>query len=777
MGPNRPQEATLIKEDVKKSNHGSYENSNIRFTPYRRADMLLGIISSFIPMRPSSLLRPALILGMLTLTACNPKTTQLDNQTASGGIANNPATANVPDYTIEDNFKNVYNIDFLQNEIPEGEARDLLMENKFVVLPKYNDEFFSTYEANRYRLDPNFVTSDSILHTYHLLFGHVLQKTEEEKLATLAKSVSEDMVRQSTTQLAAVKGTSWENAAKRNLAFFAVGRKLIDPTAQVPAEVKTEVDAELALIAAKAGVAESPVMNMGGKNGDPVMTPWGELTPGLALEDYSQYIPRGHYDGKPLLENYFRTMMWYGRQTLRFKNPDEVKSAILMTRALDSDAIQEPWEKLYEITAFFVGESDDLSFPQLKELTDEIYGNDDLKKISGDDTKLTAFMEEAADLPAPKVNSIPVFRADIQADRTAEIKGFRFMGQRFTLDASVMQRLICRDVGTKSGEELCGGGIEGSRMLPSGLDVAAAFGSNEALGILDDMGETDYLHYPENMQKLRTFISGLDVKTWTQNLYWTWLFSIDPLLDVPGNGYPAFMRNTAWVRKQLQTFLGSWTELKHDTILYTKQPYAELGGGGEIPEKDDRGYVEPVPAVYERLALLTAMTRDGLAARNLLPDSQRDNLNRMHELSERLEEISMKELNNESLSDDDYELIRSYGGQIEHLWFEVNREKIDQSGMSTAEYLSENPAAIVADIATDPNGFVKEVATGNVYEIYVLVPVEGRLKLLNGTVYSFYEFPWPMNDRLTDKRWREILDAEDDTTPEQPEWTRSFIAE
>ena len=44
-------------------------------------------------------------------------------------------------------------------------------------------------------------------------------------------------------------------------------------------------------------------------------------------------------------------------------------------------------------------------------------------------------------------------------------------------------------------------------------------------------------------------------------------------------GYPSFMLKQAWDRKELNTFLGSWTELKHDTILYTKQVYADEMGG------------------------------------------------------------------------------------------------------------------------------------------------------------------------------------------------------
>ncbi len=116
------------------------------------------------------------------------------------------------------------------------------------------------------------------------------------------------------------------------------------------------------------------------------------------------------------------------------------------------------------------------------------------------------------------------------------------------------------------------------------------------------------------MEKVRTWVSGLSVADWTETLYNSWLYTFQPLLEAPGEGYPAFMQSNAWLDKQLNTVLGSWTELKHDTILYAKQVYAEMGGGPMPPEPvPPQGYVEPVPAFYARLAALTAMTRTGWA--------------------------------------------------------------------------------------------------------------------------------------------------------------------
>ena len=214
--------------------------------------------------------------------------------------------------------------------------------------------------------------------------------------------------------------------------------------------------------------------------------------------------------------------------------------------------------------------------------------------------------------------------------------------------------------------------------------------------------------------------------------------------------------------------------MKHDTILYAKQVYAEFGAGGS-EEKDDRGYVEPNPYVYARLASLLKMTNEGLEIRGLLTPSMKGNLSKMEQLAMSLKTISEKELNNEKLTDDEYELIRSFGGQLEHFWLEVNKdEPAFKESSNQRDYLNENPAAIVADVATDPNGQVLEEGTGKISEIYVVVTVDGKLRIAKGGVYSYYEFAWPMSDRLTDKKWRELLNSSQ--APTLPSWTDAFVA-
>lgn len=713
-----------------------------------------------------SLLIPCGLVLLLLLVAISGCSSQSGQEAAAKAPQSSAVTASrfakyeevlvnaapaVKPYKVNRDLGNITNKDMFRLS---PAAINLLIENGFVVVPsKYEKEFFSLYERNRYEPVPLFITTDSVLHNYHLFFDHLLRVVETEKLASELKELNKLMLAQALKQYEALKGTAWENAARRNAGFFAVAGKLLDTEVYVPPIVKDEVEQELALIESHQGIAVSPLMNMGG-SGD---------SNGLLREDYSQYIPRGHYDRTDLLKAYFKSMMWYGRMTFRLKNEDETRSAALINLALDSGENRQIWDRIYATTNFFVGKSDDISCDQFKALVDQIYGpGAELQAVVSSPEKWHAFLEAAGELEPPAINSIPAINVTSPTEREKESKGFRFMGQRFTLDAAVFQRLIYPEVKENSQGEM--------RMLPSGMDIPAAMGSPEAYTILQSMGETGYRDYPENMTKMKGYIAGLNKETWSENLYWNWLYTLMPLVGEKSAGYPSFMRNSAWARKELNTYLGSWTELKHDTILYAKPVYAEAGGGGE--NIDDRGYVEPNPYVYARLASLVKMTRDGLQARGLVNERDKASLERMETLVLSLKTISEKELSNTPLTDEEYELIRSYGGQLEHFWLEALRDE----GIDHRSAVYDRPAALVGDVANNPNGGqVLEEATGNIFEIYAVVPVDGKLRIAIGGVYSYYEFPWPLNDRLTDTRWHRMLN--DGQAPPLPVWTDSFIAQ
>jgi hypothetical protein len=370
-------------------------------------------------------------------------------------------------------------------------------------------------------------------------------------------------------------------------------------------------------------------------------------------------------------------------------------------------------------------------------------------------------------LDPPQINSIPIYEEELQPDKDSAITGFRVLGERFTIDADIFQRLIDRSVA--------------DRMLPTFLDVPAAFGSQEAYGILESEGvPQEYGDYDTRLGEAREYFASVTDDTWTSNLYWSWLYCLRPLVDDPDEtemeGLPTFMRSKAWLHKELNTFAGSWTELKHDTLLYSKQPMAEMGGFNPEPPPppDDRGYVEPNPLLFGRLASLILMTIEGLAARGLLLDDARTALETLQFLAESFAAMAVKELAGEMLTEDEYQIIRTYGGELEHIWETAKADELVDSRPDI--YLSDHPCAIVADVATDPDsGAALEEATGYAKEIYVAFPRDGAVVLGRGVVYSHYEFTMPLSERMTDEAWHERLKAND--VPDYQAWKLDFIVD
>ena len=225
------------------------------------------------------------------------------------------------------------------------------------------------------------------------------------------------------------------------------------------------------------------------------------------------------------------------------------------------------------------------------------------------------------------------------------------------------------------------------------------------------------------------------------------------------------MRTSAWVDKDLNTSLGSWTELKHDTILYAKQVMAEMGGGG--PEKPLHGYVEPNPEVYAKLLALSNMTFNGLKARGLIDETTRGNLQNIIDLLSFLKRVSESELAGEILSDDDYWRISYYGGELESMTIKA-ADKDDDNGRN----LEDQKAALVTDVATGIDRVLSE-AIGQPTRIFVILPDE-PYRIAGGAVFTHYEFDVEPSGRLTDETWQAKVASGD--IPPLADWTSSFIA-
>ena len=676
--------------------------------------------------------------------------------------------AGVPPYSVSPGLANIVNkTQFLENDdendvyywyysgaMLSKEAVALIEKNGFAVTDGRSwAEYFGVYEQNRYNYVPSFITTDSAAHTFHLMFDYVLKDLEQSLLYDALSDLTDAMLAASQAQLEQLKGTAFENAAMRNVTYFTVAQKLLNPKASYLGESNLAAG-EIALIEAHEGPAPSLVINMGAQYEDAKLEEY--------QVDYSQFVPRSHYTQTEQLKRYFKAMQWYGQMTFRSKYEDEVRSALLMSSALYADKkAEQAWIDIYEPTTFFVGESDDITPFQYRAALEGVYPDlGDLNALT-DQAKFAAALEVIRKMAPPQINSVPIFE-DVE-NREAAVTGLRLMGQRFTVDAAIFQRLMDREVP--------------DRMLPASLDIPSALGSAEAAAILKP--ETDkYPEYTVQMGKVKNYLKGLPTDTWGSNLYWSWIHMLRPFTgDQKGAGYPFFMQNNAWVRKELNTLQGSWTELKRDTLLYAKQPMAEFGDGGDEPPPppDDRGYVEPNPAVFARLAALVKLTTDGLRTRDLLTDTAKEALDTLYAISTLLTKIAEKELENKTLTENEYDFIRTYGGELEHIWQTAKKDEMALFGQGQMEFLQFHPDAVVADVATDPNGLALTEATGYSKEIYVAFPRDGEVVLARGVVYSQYEFTVPLADRLTDEAWHQRL--RDGDIPPYADWKSAFIAD
>ena len=657
---------------------------------------------------------------------------------------------NVPAYFIDPDLTHVTNSkDFTFTD----DERARLVQNGFVAQPSQFKQVYDVYNYCQENGVPIFVTTDSMLHTYHILFDYTLRILETRRFADELESLNAAMLDRSIAQYESATDARARTSAKKNVAYFTVASVLLNPDIPIPPDVRDMVEAELELMEAHIGKSVSPIFGYS--------------------EDYSQYVPRGHYTRNELLERYFKSMMWYGRMAFRLKPregvekaKEETLQALLIVSAMADTTIggepaTEVWDRIYEPTVFFVGKTDDLNVYEYMELMADIYGPD-FGSLSpdalADEMKLEEFIAEALELRNPLINSSFVF----ETEDLEVTKGFRFMGQRFIPDSYMFQELVHTAVS--------------GRLFPKGLDVMAVLGSERAYGILVNVFNEDaYPKYLEQIEKLRGEFGSMDDEMWAQNLYWNWLYVLMPLLTPKEEGYPMFMLNQAWTDKELATALGSWAELRHDTILYAKQSYTfetSIPLGPQLI----KGYVEPNPEFYARLASLAKFTREGLSDRGLLLPEFGHKFTQLEELLISLKEIAEIELEDNpidsskpsrTLSTEQYGLINNIGGTLEEI------ATFPPEIASDIEGEEDDEMAVIADVHTDPNtAQVLEEGVGYPMNIFVVVPVNGELRISQGPMFAYYEFTWPMSDRLTDGAWQKMLK---NAPPELPVWMESFV--
>lgn len=375
----------------------------------------------------------------------------------------------VEPYKVKSDLSNIENLEIF-GEFSK-EQLNLLMKNNFVVNPTKEEQLFYIYEDNEYKEIPSFITTDSVLQVYHIFYDYALRTLENDKLLGLVEEMTDKMLKNSIDLYNNLQNKEMKKLQLKNIAFFSVAQLGLEkqlPTG-MPEEAKDIALEEIDKIKEHSGFQQSSLFPF-------------DL-------DYSQFTVRGHYTRSDDFARYFRTMMWYGQAPFPLyfadgeRNTEGTIQALLITASLHSDKeTYDKWENIYEPTNFFVGSSDDLSIYQYGELLFKVYGkNPDLNKLN-DKGKLNEIYKEAEKLPEPRI------QAKYSTVTTPVGKQFRLMGQRYVMDADIIQDLV---------EPI-------KRPVPSGLDVMAVLGSERAKEIQLNKEINQYWEdYPKELERLK----------------------------------------------------------------------------------------------------------------------------------------------------------------------------------------------------------------------------------------------------------------------------------
>jgi hypothetical protein len=622
---------------------------------------------------------------------------------------------------------------------------------------------------------PVFITTDSILHLFHVVFDCSLRIAEEETFYPMVSDVTQYAYQKALNDYESTSkdGSARYWAIRNATVYFAVAESLI---IGVKATVPSELDADLNFFLDHIYATEPEFVFAGGWSFPKGATTQHESS---LQFDFTQFTVRGHYVGAPTLERYFRTMMWYGNFPVCIPREDEeygwslshvdCGGAVYARDILKANpSYFDKWTMIYKVTGVLVGESDSVGPLSLETALENTFGERteylDLVTAPGG---LTALSTE---LSKPEYNQKILGQAIEDVGRYPIV--FQFMGQRYVPDSFMFQMLCYDKTGRNSDKD--------KRILPKGLDVFAVLGSERARQLLNE--DFDFKNYPENMANLTSQFGNMTEEEWNHSSYTSWIYALDSLTDVNYDvRYPEFMQNLAWKDEKLNTALGSWAQLRHDTILYAKQTYIPISICS-YPE----AFAEPNPTFYARMQQLTQRTLD---AYSILPTSFESemvtsSLALLKDAAQKLEVISTKELAQQPLTDAEITFMKNVAhnenacGTVQVGWY---LDTIRNMAM-VANYTAIQYVPVIADVATFPPGDIEyppqilHVGTGGVNGLIVLYPMgNGTLAAAVGPVFSYYEFPLIGTKRLNDLEWRNML-AYENRTAYLPSWVKDVYA-
>jgi hypothetical protein len=678
-----------------------------------------------------------------------------------------------------------------------GAQKDFLNRHKFLLIPKDATRFKGEVD---FRTPPNWraldemlglfdtvsgggvmerrpenarlVTPDALLHAYHKFMENSLEYLEKTALAwelrqfvqqlqsqaiAFRKISQGDLARhyeliaaQMTVALVILENARWPIETEET-------KSLPDPEEQKKPDQDDSLENALGLLKKyqanfspetleKVTVEIKYIYEMKDSTATQAQSPLFGPYDKLYNVDYTQFTPRSHYNKSSLLRAYFRAMMYLGKNYYNLQNSDGMTDALLLAHIMatpDSKGRRplEDWRRIMEITSFYVGLSDDISYPEWRDFIVKVAGGETF--TPGDALSPDFHKKIEARLKELKPPVTALTRGE-QVD-IGKVN-FRIFGQRFTFDAWILSHLTAKAPTD----------TPPLPTTPSALFVPAAMGNPRARGFMPPVlrqempgiSPAQMDQFDAKFQRVSGTLGKVDEAAWFSSIGWVWLKLLGTLNASYSRGYPLYMQSRLFPIKQLQTFLGSYSELKHDTLLYAKQSYAELGDGEDEgkPPPVPKGFVEPNLVFWQTLQRLVAYTSAGYRKYNLFP-LQLEEHGRLQEFKRQVEfytSMAVKELRGQPLTKEEYEKIRTE--ELSYMAAPFDSDSGESKDLRSG---------LIADVHTDlfKNQVLYE-ATGEPYIMLALVGNEGQPRLTIGVAFNHYEFTGPLTTRYTDADWQ-----------------------
>ena len=637
------------------------------------------------------------------------------------------------------NYKNVVNK--YQMDSTTRDFRNLISKNGFVIVEGTDEQLFHVYEENDYEDFPSFVTTDMYMQLFHMYFDYLLRDLESTKLMGELKLMSTNMYNEMMSISRTTSNERIKNAAEYNATYYAIGLSLLTgkENINVPAKYADAYRSEIDRV----NEESDDYSNYLGYD----MTPF----------PYSLFRPRGHYTRSDEFKRYFKSMMWFQYVPACLDENEQFDRVIVSADVLSkNNSLMECYRSITEPIEFIVGEADNVSVLQLAEKMKSM--NTSADKLLSNNVGYEKYRSEIKKLCDSQNRISP------KIEVTCKDK-INLMPQRYLADNEILQELV--DVETKP---------ETLRAKPMGLDVVAAFGSDAAQDILlKELKEGE--KWPNYVEKFNDVKNTMKKVDWDKSMYNKWMQSLNESVK-PNEKYPYFMQTAQWDKKNINAALASWSELRHDCILYAEQPFGAECGGGGMPDPIVVGYVEPNVGYWNKAIELLDKTEQVLQKTGMLTGEAKRLSKDMKEKAQFLLSVSEKELAGKKLSEQEYNQIEYIGSTFEWLTLDmINDEGLYLNGWGDV-IGTDRCIAVVADVYTanasnNSNKSILYEATGYVNTIYVIVEIEGHLYLTRGAVFSYREFDLPMDmPRMTDEEWQNKLKTE--PTYGVPEWMQEI---